>query len=239
MLARAVSDMSQALRERIDATAAFAADVAHELKNPLASMASAVESLGRTTDADATRRLHAILSDDVRRLDRSITDIAALSRLDAELTRAPFAPIDVRAMIARLVAARSARQTGEGPRVLDMGGSAPPVFGDESQLERAIDSLIDNALSFCPPGGFVRLGAWSREDWAEIWVEDDGPGVPPDQREAIFARFHSDRPDDEFNRHSGLGLAIARTIVDGHNGTIRADSGGSSGARFVIRLALA
>ncbi len=239
MLARAVSDMSQALRERIDATGAFAADVAHELKNPLASMASAIESLGRTSDPQVTRQLHAILADDVRRLDRSITDIAALSRLDAELTRAPFDRVDVGAMLARLVAARTVRRGDRGPRVVALGGAVHDVFGDEGQLERAIESLIDNALSFSPPEGSVRLSARAYDGWVEIAVEDDGPGVPPAQREAIFARFHSDRPDDGFSRHSGLGLAIARTIVDGHNGTIRADSRASGGARFVIRLAAA
>ncbi len=238
MLARAVSDMSQALRERIDATETFAADVAHELKNPLASMASAVESLGRTSDPEVTAQLHAILAEDVRRLDRSITDIAELSRIDGELSRTRFETVDIAAMLTSIVAGRERRRGGDAPTVTF---AAPRgrfrVLGDEPRLVRAVENLVDNALSFTPLDGSVRIGLSRPNDMIEITVDDDGPGVPPDQRAAIFGRFHSDRPDGDFARHSGLGLAIASTIVAAHNGTIEVgDSPVSGGARFAIRL---
>jgi len=238
MLARAVSDMTQALRERIDATEAFAADVAHELKNPLASMASAVQSLGRTSDPATTRQLHDILSEDVRRLDRAITDISELSRLDGELSRTRFETIDIAAMLAEMVEARARRRGPDTAEIVLVRGRGKfRVSGDASGLARAIDNLIDNALSFSPPGGSVRIGAQRSGDIVDIAVQDDGPGVPPDKRDAIFARFHSDRPDAGFARHSGLGLAIVRTIVEAHNGTVAvADPEGGTGARFVVRL---
>lgn len=241
MLARAVSDMTQALRERIDATEAFAADVAHELKNPLASMSSAVESLGKTSDPEITAQLHAILAEDVRRLDRSITDISELSRLDSEMTRANFEPIDVAALLDTIVAARDLRHAAGVPQVV----LTPPsgrltILGDEPRLIRAIENLIDNALSFSDPGGTVQLSATVRDKHVHIHVDDNGPGVPPERREVIFRRFHSERPDDHFARHSGLGLAIAETIVEAMGGEIAVeDTPSGKGARFVIRLPVA
>lgn len=238
MLARAVSDMSQALRERIDATEAFAADVAHELKNPLASMASAIESLGRTTDPTATAQLHAILAEDVRRLDRSVTDIAELSRLDAEISRANFERVDIGALIGDAIDSRGRRRLPDTPEVV----WAKPrgrltMTADPARLIRAVDNLIDNAVSFSRAEQTVRVSAARAGDVVEIAVEDDGPGVPIEQREAIFARFHSDRPADDFARHSGLGLAIAQTIVAAHNGQMSVDDAAiGSGARFTIRL---
>ena len=242
VLARAVSDMSLALRARIDATEAFAADVAHELKNPLASMASAVESLGRTQDPAISAQLRAILSDDVRRLDRAITDIAELSRIDAELSRTRPERVDVAQLLTAMVAARAARRRSGEPNVRLMMQSDAWALADETRLPRAIDNLIDNALSFSPPDGEVRVACRQTADAAIVTVEDDGPGVPPDQREAIFTRFHSDRPnDDEADepRHSGLGLAIARAIIEGVGGSIGVEDSDSGGARFVVRLPLA
>jgi two-component system sensor histidine kinase ChvG len=238
MLARAVSDMTQALRERIDATEAFAADVAHELKNPLASMSSAVESLGRTSDPQITAQLHAILSEDVRRLDRSITDIAELSRLDGELSRTRFEEIDIAAMLETIVAARELRRTEGVPAVIfERPRGKLLTMGDELRLVRAVDNLIDNAVSFSPPGAPVSVAAGRAGSQIYIYVDDEGPGVPPDRREAIFRRFHSERPEGDFARHSGLGLAIAQTIVQAMGGSITVeDTPTRTGARFAVRL---
>lgn len=238
MLARAVSDMTQALRRRIDATEAFAADVAHELKNPLASMASAVESLGKTSDPVITAQLHAILADDVRRLDRSVTDIAELSRLDGEMSRTRFEAVDVVAMIDTIVAARDLRQSNsKAPVSFEKPSGRFQILGDEQRLVRAVENLIDNALSFSPPDSEVMLRTAAADTTIAIHVDDAGPGVPHDRREAIFRRFHSERPEGDFERHSGLGLAIAETIVHAMGGTISVGTAPiGTGARFTIRL---
>ncbi|RSU45956.1 HAMP domain-containing sensor histidine kinase [Sphingomonas sp. S-NIH.Pt15_0812] len=240
MLARALSDMSLALRARIDATESFAADVTHELKNPLASLRSAVDGLGRVSDPALQAQLIAIVRDDVMRLDRLITDISDASRLDAQLSRAQFEPVDLAALLAALVAQREERGIERDIRLdLIEEGSAMLVPGEGARLERVFENLIDNALSFSPDGGVVTILLHADDGERIVAVEDEGPGVPADKRETIFHRFHSIRPEGEaFGRHSGLGLAIARTIVDGHGGQItvenRAD--GRAGARFVVRL---
>ncbi len=239
-LARALSDMTRTLRDRIDAVESFAADVSHELKNPLASLSSAVESLDRVTDPDDRRQLLAIIGDDVKRLDRLITDIADISRLDAQLSRSAFAPVDLGALMQTLIDSRISRDPA---LELRFGFVAPynavTVAGDEVRLARVVDNLIDNALSFAPPDTPVRLGVARRGTDAIFWVEDEGPGVAADAREAIFRRFHSDRPEsDPFGRHSGLGLAIAKTIVEGHNGAIGVaeSESGTGGARFTVTI---
>jgi two-component system sensor histidine kinase ChvG len=240
-LARALSDMSQALRQRIDATEAFAADVAHEIKNPLASLRSAVDSLELVSDPDLRQRLIAIIHDDVRRLDRLITDISEASRMDAQLSRARFETIDIGAMIEQLVAGRDERGVANGVRLAfarPNRGSAL-IFGDGHRLARAIENLVDNAISFSPPGGLVQVAATRDQDEIVLRVEDEGLGVPEHAREAIFNRFHSIRPEgEEFGRHSGLGLAIAKAIVEGHAGriTVSDRDGDAQGARFTIRL---
>jgi two-component system sensor histidine kinase ChvG len=240
-LARALSDMSLALRQRIDATEAFAADVTHELKNPLASLRSAVDSLDLVQDPDLQRQLIAVIRDDVARLDRLITDISEASRVDAELARARFETIDLGPMIEGLVATREARGTNGDVRL----AYARPhkgvavVFGDGSRLTRVVENLVDNAISFSPPGGLVQIAATRDGDQVVVRIEDEGPGVPAEAREVIFNRFHSIRPEGEaFGRHSGLGLAIAKAIVEGHNGSIEvADRDNApTGARFLIRL---
>lgn len=240
-LARALSDMSQALRQRIDATETFAADVTHEMKNPLASLRSAIDSLEIVKDPELRERLLVVIRDDVRRLDRLITDVSEASRMDAELSRARFESVDLGHMIEQLVDAREARGLPNGIR-LAFGrphrGSAV-LFGDGQRLARAIENLIDNAISFSPPGGLVQITAMRDGQQVVVRVEDDGPGVPPAERLTIFNRFHSIRPEGEvFGRHSGLGLAIAKAIVEGHTGTIsvtdREDD--NRGARFSIRL---
>jgi two-component system sensor histidine kinase ChvG len=240
MLARALSDMSLALRARIDATESFAADVTHEMKNPLASLRSAVDGLGQVHDPALQAQLLAIVQDDVHRLDRLITDISEASRLDAQLSRAKFEPVDIATMIAELLAQRDARGVERGVRFrFDRPAAVPLVLGEGGRLERVFENLLDNALSFSPDGGLVTIAAQRRHDDLVIHVEDEGPGVPEEAREAIFRRFQSIRPEGEaFGRHSGLGLAIARTIVDGHGGSIgvEARDDRSSGARFVVRL---
>ena len=243
-LARALSDMSQALRARIDATEAFAADVTHEMKNPLASLRSAVEGLTRVKDAALQERLLGIVRDDVHRLDRLITDISEASRLDAQLSRAQFEAVDVAEMIEGLLAQREARGVERGVRLrFDRGdGADAVVLGEGARLERVIENLIDNALSFSPDGGLVGIATGRDEDMLVIRIDDEGPGVPADAREDVFRRFQSVRPASEaFGQHSGLGLAIARTIVEAHQGAITAESreDGHAGARFVVRLPLA
>lgn len=245
LLARALSDMSGALRARIDATEAFAADVTHELKNPLASVRSAVEGLSRVADPELQERLLAIVRDDVHRLDRLITDISDASRLDAQLSRAKFEPVAVTAMLEGLVEQRRARGIErEVGLSLDVSptAAAATIMGEDMRLERVFENLIDNALSFSPDGGAIHIGADADAEDLVIRVEDEGPGVPESAREAVFRRFHSVRPSTEaFGRHSGLGLAIARTIVDGHGGSIMVESrdGDSPGACFTVRLPLA
>ena len=241
LLARALSDMTQALRNRIDSTEAFAADVTHELKNPLASLRSAVDSLERVEDPGLRRRLLDVLRDDVARLDRLVVDIAEASRLDAELSRARFEPLDLGALIESMVDPWEARAAPRGVSVAfarPRAGTAV-VLGDEGRLARAIDNVVDNAISFSPSGGVVEVAAARVGGEVVVSVEDEGPGVPPERRRQIFQRFHSVRPEEEaFGQHSGLGLAIASATVAGHDGRIELEERGDgrSGARFVLRF---
>lgn len=244
LLARALSDMSQALAKRIDAVEAFAADVSHELKNPLASMRSAVDSLALVRDPDARARLIDIIRDDAVRLDRLITDVADISRVDGELSRANLEPIDLGPLIEALLAVREERMQNGQARV----AFARPlvdtavVMGDGNRLARMIANLIDNAVSFSPLGGLVEVCAVELDDTVRLTVEDEGPGVAFEKRDAIFRRFHTDRPaQDDGGRHSGLGLAIARAIAEGHGGDIhvRGRTDGRTGAQFVVILPVA
>jgi two-component system sensor histidine kinase ChvG len=239
-LARALHDMSQALRDRIDATEGFAADVTHELKNPLASLRSAVDSLERVDDPAARARLLEVVRHDVHRLDRLIVEIAETSRLDAELSRAHFDAVDLGRLIEQLLGLWEQRAGERGVRIAfgrPRTGSAV-VMGDEARLARLLDNVVDNAVSFSPEGGLVEIVAANSGDTVTVSVEDEGPGVAPAAREAIFDRFHSVRPDEDFGRHSGLGLAIARAIAIGHDGRILVEErhDGRSGARFVLRF---
>ena len=241
LLARAVSDMSQSLRQRIDNIEAFAADVTHELKNPLASLRSALDSLDRVDDPKLQKQLIEVARHDVVRLDRLIGDISEAARTDAELARAAFEQVDIGALIEQLVSSWEQRRDRGNARIAFARPrrDSAVVLGRPDRLARAIDNVIDNAISFSPPGGLVEIAAARVGDKVRIRVDDEGPGVPGDEREAIFNRFHSVRPEGEnFGRHSGLGLAIARAIVDGHDGDIdvqdRDDA--PSGARFTICL---
>ena len=241
MLARAVSDMSQSLRHRIDNIEAFAADVTHELKNPLASLRSAVDSLDRIDDPEVRKKLLDVVRQDVVRLDRLINDVSEAARTDAELARARFEPVDLGPLIQSLVQSWETRRETGNVRIAFARPrrESTMVMGEPSRLARAIDNIIDNAISFSPPEGLVEIAAIHVGDAILIRVDDEGPGVPSDLREAIFNRFHSVRPKAEnFGRHTGLGLAIARAIVEGHDGEIdvadRDDA--PSGARFTITL---
>ncbi|WP_129792881.1 ATP-binding protein [Sphingosinicella sp. CPCC 101087] len=239
LLARALHDMTQSLRQRIDSTEAFAADVTHELKNPLASLRSAVDTLERVEDPALRRQLLDVVRDDVARLDRLVVDIAEASRLDAELSRARFEPVD----LGRLIESMLPSWEGRGKQGVEIAFARPRVGsavvpGDESRLARLFDNLVDNAISFSPAGGLVEIRATAVGDQVLVTIEDEGPGVPADAREAIFTRFHSMRPEQDFGRHSGLGLAIARAIVEGHGGRIEVEDrrDGRPGARFVVRF---
>jgi two-component system sensor histidine kinase ChvG len=237
LLARAVHDMTESLRQRIDATEAFAADVTHELKNPIASLRSAVDTLERVEEPALRRQMLDLVRQDIQRLDRLVVDVAEASRLDAELSRARFEAVDLGALIESMLpmwegrSANGAEVAFARPRA-----GSTVVQGDESRLARLIDNLVDNALSFSPPGGVVELRATRVEEEVLLTVEDSGPGVPGEAREAIFNRFHSIRPEADFGRHSGLGLAIARAIVDGHGGRIEVEDrkDGRQGARFAV-----
>jgi two-component system sensor histidine kinase ChvG len=241
LLARSVSDMSQSLRHRIDNIEAFAADVTHELKNPLASLRSAVDGLDNVKDEKLRERLMQVAREDVLRLDRLISDISEAARTDAELARARFEPVDLGLLIEQLIASWDGRREKGDARIAYARPrkESAMVLGDPGRLARAIDNILDNAVSFSPSGGLVEIAASRVGNRVRIRIDDEGPGVPEEAREAIFNRFHSIRPESEhFGRHSGLGLAIAKAIVEGHDGEIsvfdRDDS--PSGARFTISL---
>ena len=238
-LARALSDMSIALRHRIDATEAFAADVAHELKNPLASLRSAVDALETVQQPALRTRLLDVIRDDVGRLDRLITGISEASRLDAELSRSRFEDVDAGSLCAGLVAAyRTAGLPGDVTlEYLPPLVGAAPVFGDPMRLAQVLRNLIDNALSFSPRPGMVLVSAETAPGRVFVRVEDQGPGIPVENRGDVFRRFYSQRPDSEdFGRHSGLGLSIAGAIVDAHGGNIEVDDRPGGGARFTVEL---
>jgi two-component system sensor histidine kinase ChvG len=239
VLARAVSDMTAALRLRIDAVESFAADVAHEIKNPLASLRSALESLPRVEDPQLQAQLTDIAAHDVRRIDRLVSEISEASRIDAELSRATFEAIDLGALIDNVAQAREARGLNTG-RVIDLDRRGSTlVLGVPLRLERVIDNLLDNAVSFSPPGGHIAVTVQGQGGRVSATFCDEGPGIPEAAREKVFTRFHSVRPEDEgFGNHSGLGLAIARTIAEAHDGSLmvadRAD--GLRGACLILDL---
>jgi len=224
LLARATSDMTAALRLRIDAVDAFAADVAHEIKNPLASLRGALESLERVQDDSLREQLTAIAAHDVRRIDRLVSEISEMSRIDAELSRTAFEPVDLAALVERLISARvQSGIAGNCRLTLQRGSGAHVVPGSAARLERVLDNLIDNAVSFSPDGGEVEVAMQRGDGRIRVRVTDDGPGIPEASREKVFERFHTLRPEGEdFGSHSGLGLAIARTIAEGHYGSLSA-----------------
>lgn len=240
LLARAVSDMTAALRGRIDAVDSFAADVAHEIKNPLASLRSAIDTLPRVEDPALRAELIQIATHDVRRIDRLVTEIAAASRVDAEISRAKLETVDLAELFANLIRSREDRGLNAGRRLaLEAGSGRALVMGVPTQLERVAENLIDNAVSFSPPEGTVRVTIARTGRKVVTEVCDEGPGIDPERREDVFRRFHSDRPEGEsFGNHSGLGLAIGRAIAEAHDGTLVADARPDGAGGACLRLTL-
>jgi two-component system sensor histidine kinase ChvG len=244
-LSGSLREMTDALWQRMNATESFAADVAHEIKNPLGSLRSAVETVVRIEDAANQRRLMAIILDDVERLDRLITDISDASRLDAELGRLELAPIDIAAMLEALVEIHESTRESATPRlVIELAdrGRELVVPGIETRLSQVFRNVIANAISFTRLHGEIRLAARHDGRAVLVTVEDEGPGIPEDKLTAIFDRFYTERPvGEKFGTHSGLGLSISKQIVEAHRGRIWAEnhrdvSGTVCGARFSIRL---
>jgi two-component system sensor histidine kinase ChvG len=242
-LARALDGSAKALWARMDAIEQFAADVAHEIKNPLSSIRSAIETLTRVEDPTRASRLLAIITQDVARLDRLITDISDSSRLDSELSRTAPEVVDLAKILSTLKEIHDATRKDDGPRmVLDAPAAGLLVRGVESRLVQVLRNLIGNAISFSPPNGFIWLRGRETGGIVELAVEDEGPGIPDAKLDGIFDRFYSERPESEqFGSHSGLGLSISRQIIEAHQGRISAENrrdedGNIVGARFVIRL---
>jgi two-component system sensor histidine kinase ChvG len=247
-------EMTGALYSRIEAIESFAADVAHELKNPLTSLRSAVDTFPLARTDESRGRLLSVIKHDVRRLDRLISDISDASRLDAELQRHEAAPVDLRQLLNAVVAMASEVNVNRDDGVtvtLEFAGS-PRIFkvqGHDSRLSQVMNNLIDNARSFSPPDGTVRVICRRSGREILITVDDDGPGIRPDAIDKIFERFYTDRPQQNFGQNSGLGLSISKQIVEAHDGRLVAqnriaprepgDGTGEDrilGARFLVRL---
>jgi len=245
-LSRSLKDMTLVLARQIDAVAAFAADVSHELKNPLTSLRSAVETLSLAKTEEAKAKLLGIIADDVGRLDRLITDISNASRLDAEMSRSQMAEVNLKPLLETLTDLYDMSQNGKTPALyLDIAGlgnkksdTAYYVSGLQGQLGQLFRNLIDNALSFSQKDGTVRVRLSQTRDMVQVVVEDEGPGIPEDRLEDIFDRFYTERPKTEaFGKHSGLGLSICKQIVEAHGGAIIAENRHKvRGARFIVQL---
>jgi two-component system, OmpR family, sensor histidine kinase ChvG len=249
-LSGALRDMTTALYRRIEGIESFAADVAHELKNPLTSLRSAVETLPLAKTDESRGRLLEVIQHDVQRLDRLISDISDASRLDAELQRQESEPVDIAKLLATLISVANETPQDDVRVTLALEGGGLPGFmvpGHDLRLSQVIGNLIDNARSFSPPGGNVRVTCRRLKNEVEIMVDDDGPGVRPEVQEKIFERFYTDRPHQGFGQNSGLGLSICKQIIEAHGGRIWVENrlgparpGGAEpeilGARFVVRL---
>ena len=250
-LSGSLRDMTSALYSRIAAIESFAADVSHELKNPLTSLRSAVETLPLAKSEDSRKRLLAVIEHDVRRLDRLISDISDASRLDAEMQRQVAAPLDLGRLLRTVttVANEVARDDGVKVTLAFEGTGSGGFFvpGHDSRLGQVINNLIDNARSFSPPDGVVRITCRRLRGEIEVTVDDDGPGINPDAMEKIFERFYTDRPHQGFGQNSGLGLSISLQIVEAHGGRLWPENRTAPasvadeppkvlGARFTVRL---
>lgn len=245
-LAESMRDMTEALWLRMDAIESFAADVSHEIKNPLTSLRSAVETAARVSDPEQQRKLMVIIQEDVERLDRLISDISDASRLDAELSRAEEEPVDIQPMLETLT---DVYQGPAGERDVTLTftpeGKGPFVVrGIDSRLAQVFRNLITNALSFSPPKGTVAITLKRQENNKDhkliIQVIDEGPGLPEGAEDKIFKRFYTERPEGEkFGKHSGLGLSISQQIIENHRGTISAQNRtDQKGAVFSVSLPL-
>jgi two-component system sensor histidine kinase ChvG len=241
-LAESMSAMTRALYDRIDAIESFAADVAHELKNPLTSLRSAVDMFRRATDDESRTRLLSIVRSDVKRIDRLITDISDASRLDAELSRETATPVDIAKLLETIVEIYTMMDQPHAVKIelkLDLPSDAR-VMGRDERLGQVFRNLVDNAVSFSPKDSTVTISARTDPGWVIVTVDDQGPGIPPDNVETIFQRFYTERPQDhDFGKNSGLGLSIARQITEGTGGRIWAENRPEGGARFVVQLPLA
>jgi two-component system sensor histidine kinase ChvG len=248
-LSVALREMTETIRRRMDAIEHFAADVAHELKNPLTSLRSAVETALRVDDPEKQKQLLRLVLEDAKRLDRLVTDISDASRLDAEMSRDERSIVPLGSMLGALIAVYRDAAGADSPfLVIDLpgGGSGSGamlnVRGNEERLVRVFRNLLDNAISFSPPGGTITVRARRTGDMIRVAVEDSGPGIPEGKLGAVFDRFYSERPKGEdFGTHSGLGLAISKQIIEAHHGTIRAENryDGENrlhGARFMVDL---
>ncbi|HTV31455.1 MAG TPA: stimulus-sensing domain-containing protein [Xanthobacteraceae bacterium] len=246
-LSGTLRDMTDALYRRMEGIERFAADVAHELKNPLTSLRSAVETLPVAKTDESRARLLAVIQHDVQRLDRLISDISDASRLDAEMQRQDAEPVDLTKLLNTVVAVANEVGRDDGVKVtlrFEGGGIRDfQVAGHDSRLGQVVDNLIENARSFSPQNGTVRVTCRRAKNNVEILVDDDGPGVRPDAFEKIFERFYTDRPHQGFGQNSGLGLSISKQIVEAHGGSISVENRVSTegvpkvlGARFIVRL---
>ncbi len=237
-LSRSMRNMTDALLERIDANQSFAADVSHEIKNPLTSLRSAVETLGYVDDDESRNALLEVIKSDVNRLDRLVTDISNASRLEGELVRDTWEPIDLCALLGGLM--HSFEQRGGFPEVdfrFEVAVNGCDIRGIASRLEQVFSNLISNALSFVPVDGWVKVKISAQDqDYLCVDVSDNGPGIPEDNLEDVFSRFYSERPVAQFGEHSGLGLAISKQIVEAHGGSILATNTDLDGALFSVKL---
>ncbi len=251
-LSIALRDMTNALYDRIAAIESFAADVSHELKNPLTSLRSAVETLPLAKSEESKQRLTNIIFHDVRRLDRLISDISDASRLDAELARSDSAPVDMEALVSNLVDISLQIRTGRKPVEIDLSvdrktdvKSEFTVPGHDLRLGQIVTNLIENARSFVPEkSGRIKVHLFTNSKGrCIVHVDDNGPGIQAEDIDRIFERFYTDRPEGEsFGQNSGLGLSISRQIAEAHGGTLRAENlidektGSPHGARFILSL---
>ncbi|WP_299348865.1 stimulus-sensing domain-containing protein [uncultured Maritalea sp.] len=239
-LSGSLRDMTNALYNRIEAIESFAADVAHELKNPLTSLRSAVETLPVVKNDEDRLRLTSIIQHDVRRLDRLITDISKASRLDAELAREEIGKVNISGLVATIaeIQSETAAKRSVTIELTDhLKENQQIVPGHEGRLAQVVTNLIDNAVSFSPEGAIVEIALERAGKVVNIIVKDQGRGIRG-EAEQIFKRFYTDRPtSDGFGNHSGLGLSISQQIVEAHRGTIQAQNRTDrSGAEFIVRL---
>jgi len=244
-LSKALIEMTNNLRQRFDAIEKFAADVAHEIKNPLTSIRSAVETATKIRDSDKRDQLLALILDDVNRLDRLITDISDSSRLDAELNRETFEAIDIKRLLLAFHELRKFQKRFEQKLLtinIRKDENQPLIFGHEGRIVQVIDNIVDNAVTFAPLNSKIHITLNANTTSVKITIDDEGPGIPENKLEAIFQRFYSERPPAEkFGLHSGLGLSICKQIIEAHNGKIsvknRTDyQNNIRGARFIITL---